>query len=758
LYLGPAERADVLVDFTAYAGKTLILYNDAPAPDPASDPRIDYFTGNGDQTGAGGAANTLPGYGPNTRTVMQIVVGSTATAGTGAATVNLGALQTALPQAFASSQPTPVVPEPEFNAAYDPLTYKGAAKYTAPTARYNTRIYTGVVYLGAYQGVSFTTPEPIQYLPAPTCTTAAACATAVASQQTTPKAPTGTTVVAGGNGLVSAPAGTAVSAYVQSKAIQELFDPAYGRMNATLGVELPFTSALTQTTIPLGYVDPITETVADGETQFWKITHNGVDAHPVHFHLVNVQVINRIGWDGTIKAPFGDEFGWKDTVKMNPLEDIVVAVRAKKPLLKGVTAADNITAIPSNAFGLPISQRLRDPSQLAGSAIGFTQVDPMTGNPATVTNSVQSYGWEYVWHCHILGHEENDFMRPVKFDAKEAAAAIPTGLAATAGTTGGVKLTWADVATTEYAYKVERGVTTTTPARGRTPASTTTTWTDLTAAVTPAQQVIGAAPLANANTFTDTTASTTVGTVYSYRVTALAANGNGVSSTITYTVGAAVVPPTAPTAPTIGTIQRTSATAATLTWTDMSTNEKTFQVQVSNDGGTTWASATGTGVTVTRANAAAATSINGALSATVTVANTTNASYRVQVTGIATAPAVGLTAASAVVTLNDTVAPAAATGFNSTARFLNIVNFTWTDVANNNASYALQSSANGTTWTNVTTNIAGGATSYLANGQRTANQTYRVVAVNSAVTSTTPGAVNVAGTTWGIPSNTKLVP
>jgi hypothetical protein len=241
-------------------------------------------------------------------------------------------------------------------------------------------------------------------------------------------------------------------------------------------------------------------------------------------------------------------------------------------------------------------------------------------------------------------------------------------------------------------------------------------------------------------------------------VTALAANGNGVSSTITYTVGAAVVPPTAPTAPTIGTIQRTSATAATLTWTDMSTNEKTFQVQVSNDGGTTWASATGTGVTVTRANAAAATSINGALSATVTVANTTNASYRVQVTGIATAPAVGLTAASAVVTLNDTVAPAAATGFNSTARFLNIVNFTWTDVANNNASYALQSSANGTTWTNVTTNIAGGATSYLANGQRTANQTYRVVAVNSAVTSTTPGAVNVAGTTWGIPSNTKLVP
>ena len=39
LWLGPAERADVIVDFSAYAGKTLILYNDAPAPAPAFDTR-----------------------------------------------------------------------------------------------------------------------------------------------------------------------------------------------------------------------------------------------------------------------------------------------------------------------------------------------------------------------------------------------------------------------------------------------------------------------------------------------------------------------------------------------------------------------------------------------------------------------------------------------------------------------------------------------------------------------------------------------
>jgi FtsP/CotA-like multicopper oxidase with cupredoxin domain len=46
LLLAPAERADVVVDFSAFAGKTLILYNDAPAAFPARDPRYDYYTGN----------------------------------------------------------------------------------------------------------------------------------------------------------------------------------------------------------------------------------------------------------------------------------------------------------------------------------------------------------------------------------------------------------------------------------------------------------------------------------------------------------------------------------------------------------------------------------------------------------------------------------------------------------------------------------------------------------------------------------------
>ena len=74
LLVGAGRAADVVVDFSQYAGQTLILYNDAPAAFPARDPRYDYYTGNGGLRDTGGAPSTLPGYGPNTRTVMQIKV------------------------------------------------------------------------------------------------------------------------------------------------------------------------------------------------------------------------------------------------------------------------------------------------------------------------------------------------------------------------------------------------------------------------------------------------------------------------------------------------------------------------------------------------------------------------------------------------------------------------------------------------------------------------------------------------------------
>ncbi len=190
---------------------------------------------------------------------------------------------------------------------------------------------------------------------------------------------------------------------MEPKAIQdemgEVFDD-YGRMSAKLGLELAFTNAGIQTFILQNFVDPPTENLSNGEVQIWKITHNGVDTHPVHFHLFEVQVLNRVGWDGFIYLPDANELGWKDTVRISPLEDTIVAVRAKAPTLP---------------FPVPESIRPLNPAFELGSTQGFSNIDPFTGQPTTTVNQMTNFGWEYVWHCHILSHEESDMMRPMTF-------------------------------------------------------------------------------------------------------------------------------------------------------------------------------------------------------------------------------------------------------------------------------------------------------------------------------------------------------
>ncbi len=371
LMLGPAERADVIVDFSQVnlaACSNIILYNDSPAPVPAFDPRYDYYTGDPDQTSTGGAPTTAAGYGPNTRTIMQFRVDPAKGV---APAFNVAALTNAIPAAFAQSQDPIIVPESAYYAAYG-------------------------------------TTSPDNY---------------VRIQDTqTSFTPMGAT--------------TPVTIGLQPKAIQELFETMYGRMNATLGTELPNTTGINQTTIPLGYAEPYTETISAGDlavpigtagdnTQIWKITHNGVDTHFIHFHLFNVQVINRVGWDGMIKPPDPNELGWKDTVRMNPLEDTIVALRPIAP------------KVP---FGLPDSIRSIDVTRPVNAPIATYDVS--NGNPMTVPNSTVNYGWEYVWHCHILGHEENDMMRPVQFNVPRAPAQVP--LLSVTSSPGALNLTWTD--------------------------------------------------------------------------------------------------------------------------------------------------------------------------------------------------------------------------------------------------------------------------------------------------------------------------
>jgi FtsP/CotA-like multicopper oxidase with cupredoxin domain len=754
LLLGPAERADAIVDFSAYAGQTLIVYNDAPAQNPWNDPRNDYYTGSPDQTDKGGSYSTNPGYGPNTRTMMQIKVNA-APAGVVPVAYNATALVTALPKAYGASQPQPIVPATAYNAAfatnntdiyahvatgtqaqptldfatavnggviltqpklvtsggtpgaggvilgnatpgsgsgYDPLNpptvifnntvngvsclsaagvsasanavvdattrqvtqiinfnpgsgytcaptitfatpnlsnisdvilvTKGGSGYTAPTVSFTggggtgaagnvtvgksaatitvvggsgytaptVQVSGGGVAAGSVTGAAtvgtsaatvtvvggsgyvlptvtvsgggvaagavtatatvgvggaitgITLTPNAGFTSAPTIliaeTSPAAIATATGASATatvlpiagsitgvtlTPNAGftsaptiliadpnpaatgaiatakvlpiagvvTGVSITNGGTGYTSAPSikfadpnpaaagaiataqlskstgvgaqatvgSTTMTSYaVLSKAEQELFD-AHGRYNFTGGVELPMTNAVVQTTVPLNYTDSATEIIGDNEVQIWKLVDNGFWANPIHFDTLEVQLINRVGWDGTIKPPASTELGWKDTITLNQLEDAVVAVRARRP------------SVP---FGLPQSKRSQDPSLSLGAAgtsltggnptplrftadPGVTQIagtmaaavvpagTPLlttTVNTAVVNGSpTHNYDNELAWGSTSLGHAENDFNRPVVFNPTVIIPNAPTSLAMAAGTT---VLTWVD--------------------------------------------------------------------------------------------------------------------------------------------------------------------------------------------------------------------------------------------------------------------------------------------------------------------------
>ncbi len=114
-----------------------------------------------------------------------------------------------------------------------------------------------------------------------------------------------------------------------------------------------------------GYDDPVTEIVKLGTTEKWRFINTTDDAHPMHLHLVQFQVLQRQGYNlpafettgqlqfvGNPRPPAPNEAGWKDTAIVNPRDVLTILARFE----------------------------------------GFTG--------------------RYVFHCHMLEHEDNDMMRP----------------------------------------------------------------------------------------------------------------------------------------------------------------------------------------------------------------------------------------------------------------------------------------------------------------------------------------------------------
>jgi len=540
LLLAPAERADVIVDFSRFAGKTLILYNDAPAAFPARVASYDYYTGAPDLSPVG-APTILPGYGPNTRTIMQVTI-----AGSAAPAFNLTKLQTAFRHnasgtgAFESGQHPIIVGQAAYNSAYG-TAFAASSNCNAPGS--TVQRCDGLVRVNDTSTFGFNT------LKTPTV------------KMTLPLQP------------------KAIHDEMNSTTFDE-----YGRMQANLGVEAQPPSPGAQNVTLYPFVNPATEIIngtnlptpnitydtnglpaseikitpisdAGDGTQIWRITHNGVDTHPIHFHLYDVQVLNRVTWDNIIIPPDATELGWKDTVRISPLEDTIVALR---PI------------IPNVPFEVPNAIRMLNPMMPAGSTAMFNNVDPQ-GNPTNpITNQLVNFGWEYVYHCHILSHEEMDMMRPVSLALPPAkttwppATQTPPPFTSTGtGNNRRLVLNWNDNSITETAFVIQSK-----NANG--------TWSDVGTVLSPLGQPNTHGP----RTFT-VPGTYNPSIIYVYRIVAQNTVGYGAefpNMTVQSISDPLIVgnPPVAPIALT-ATLQ--AGPQVSLTWTDNATNEAGFVVE-----------------------------------------------------------------------------------------------------------------------------------------------------------------------------------
>jgi spore coat protein A len=121
------------------------------------------------------------------------------------------------------------------------------------------------------------------------------------------------------------------------------------------------------------WADPVTETPRAGSVEVWRVINTTGDARPIHVHLVPFQILDRQPFDTAqypgrlvftgprVIAPPDERPAFKDTVRAMPGEVVRVVAR----------------------FDLPSGTQAR-PGQK----------------------------FRYVFHCHILEHEDNDMMRP----------------------------------------------------------------------------------------------------------------------------------------------------------------------------------------------------------------------------------------------------------------------------------------------------------------------------------------------------------
>jgi spore coat protein A len=148
---------------------------------------------------------------------------------------------------------------------------------------------------------------------------------------------------------------------------------------------------------------PITEEPVVGTTEHWYLINPTGDAHPIHLHLVQFEVVSR--------RPIDSDAYTAAWLAANPT---AVGPNGFTPLSPTTTPVEVSTA-PYYAGGWEdpgpeeigwFDTTITPPGYVTVVKVRFAQQDG-TAFPFDATD-----GPGYVWHCHILDHEDNEMMRP----------------------------------------------------------------------------------------------------------------------------------------------------------------------------------------------------------------------------------------------------------------------------------------------------------------------------------------------------------
>jgi spore coat protein A len=153
----------------------------------------------------------------------------------------------------------------------------------------------------------------------------------------------------------------------------------FGRLQPLLGTAEPVMDVDgSQVTGSLTWFQPITENPGLNDTEIWEIYNATGDAHPIHVHLVHFEIMDR--------QDFTAQMIEQDTQQHN-----------------GTTGT---------GFRLESIQKVGAKS--APEPAEQTRRDMVMALPEQVTRIKMTFDkpGRYVWHCHILSHEDHEMMRP----------------------------------------------------------------------------------------------------------------------------------------------------------------------------------------------------------------------------------------------------------------------------------------------------------------------------------------------------------